>query len=63
MRDVVEIWSKVTRRRLTVVSWHAPFGNWTSIEEATANGTLTVEYANEWATYLEPNGCSYRDAC
>lgn len=37
-------------------------GNWTSVEEATANGVLMAEYSAEWATYLEENGCAYNQA-
>jgi len=39
------------------------FGNWTNVEEATANGVLTAEYSAEWATYLEENGCAYDVGC
>ncbi len=39
------------------------FGDWTSIEEADAGGTLRAQYAREWATYLEANGCTYLDGC
>jgi hypothetical protein len=39
------------------------FGNWTSIEEAEQNGTLTAQYAAEWAAYLEANDCGYDDGC
>jgi hypothetical protein len=39
------------------------FGNWTSIEEAEQNGTLTAQYATEWATYLQANSCAYHDGC
>ena len=39
------------------------FGNWSSVEEAEQNGLLTAQYANGWATYLDANGCTYRDGC
>ncbi len=39
------------------------FGNWDTVEEATANGLLTAQYAVEWATYLTENGCTYLDGC
>jgi len=39
------------------------FGNWTTIEEAQENGELTARYAEEWATYLADNNCSYKDGC
>jgi hypothetical protein len=39
------------------------FGKWTSIEEAEQNGTLTAQYAAEWAAYLEANDCGYDDGC
>ena len=32
-----------------------------TIEEAHANGELRRQYAEEWATYLEENGCTYND--
>lgn len=39
------------------------FGNWSSVEEAEQNGLLVAQYANEWATYLDANGCTYSDGC
>ena len=39
------------------------FGNWSSVEEAEQNGVLTAQYADEWAAFLEGNGCNYRDDC
>ncbi len=39
------------------------FVEWASIEEAEAGGTLKAQYAQEWATYLEANGCTYLDEC
>ena len=39
------------------------FADWASVEEAEAGGTLRAQYAQEWATYLEANGCRYSDAC
>jgi hypothetical protein len=39
------------------------FGNWTTIEEAEQNGTLTAQYATEWATYLQANSCAYNQGC
>ena len=39
------------------------FGNWTTVEEAEQNGVRTARYAAEWATFLEENGCRYRDGC
>lgn len=39
------------------------FGNWTTVEEAQQNGTLTAEYAADWASYLEANSCDYRMNC
>jgi hypothetical protein len=39
------------------------FGRWATIEEAEQNGILTVQYAAEWAAYLEANGCEYDDDC
>jgi hypothetical protein len=33
------------------------FGAWNSVAEAEANGLLNVRYAEEWAAYLEGNGC------
>ncbi len=39
------------------------FGNWTTVEEAKQNGILTAQFADEWAIYLEENGCTYREGC
>lgn len=39
------------------------FGNWTTTEEAEQNGTLTAQYAAEWAAYLQANDCAYDDGC
>jgi hypothetical protein len=39
------------------------FGSWETPEEAEASGTLTAEFAAEWATYLEANDCTYLDGC
>ena len=39
------------------------FGNWTTVQEARQNGTLTAEYAAEWAAYLDANNCNYRLTC
>jgi len=39
------------------------FGNWTTVEEAEQNGILNAQYADDWATYLEANGCTYLDGC
>ena len=41
----------------------AGFGNWTTVDEAEENGILTAQYAAEWATYLNDNGCGYSDGC
>jgi hypothetical protein len=41
----------------------ADFGNWTTIEEAEANGLIFARYAREWAEYLKQNRCTYRDNC
>jgi len=39
------------------------FGSWETVEEAEAAGTLRAQYAEEWAKYLEANGCTYLDGC
>jgi hypothetical protein len=39
------------------------FGSYETVEEAEAAGTLRAQYAAEWATYLEVNGCTYFDGC
>ncbi len=39
------------------------FGNWSSIEEAGETGLLVAEYADEWASYLEENGCTFEESC
>jgi len=33
------------------------FDAWNSIAEAEENGVLTARYAEEWAAYVEANGC------
>lgn len=35
------------------------FGNWSSVEEARERGLLVAQYADQWASYLEDNGCTY----
>ena len=32
-----------------------------TVEEARANGELRRQYADQWAAYLEENGCTYND--
>jgi hypothetical protein len=39
------------------------FGNWSSAEEAREVGVLAAQYADEWAKYLEENGCLFSDGC
>jgi hypothetical protein len=39
------------------------FGSYETVEEADTAGTLSAQYAAEWATYLESNGCTYLDGC
>lgn len=39
------------------------FGSFESAEEAETSGILTAQYAAEWATYLDANGCTYLDGC
>ena len=39
------------------------FGNWSTLREATLHGLLTAQYADDWATYLEENGCGWDEAC
>jgi hypothetical protein len=39
------------------------FGNWTTIGEAQEYGEARARYAQEWATYLADNNCSYKDDC
>ena len=36
---------------------------WDSVEDARAAGLIRAQYAEEWATYLEANGCTYTDGC
>jgi hypothetical protein len=38
-----------------------PFGTWGSVAEAEQAGTLRGRYADEWAAYLDANGCTYQD--
>ncbi len=37
------------------------FGEWTTVEEARETGEATARLANEWAAFLQENGCSYTD--
>ncbi|MEE9534248.1 MAG: hypothetical protein V3W06_07505 [Acidimicrobiia bacterium] len=37
------------------------FGAWDSVAEAEQAGTLRGRYADEWAAYLDANGCTYQD--
>lgn len=39
------------------------FAAWADAAEAEANGALVAEYAAEWASYLEENGCTFLDDC
>jgi len=39
------------------------FAAWADAAEADANGALVAEYAAEWASYLEENGCTFLDDC
>ena len=39
------------------------FGRWESIEQATRGGELRAQYVNEYADYLEANGCSFAAPC
>ncbi len=39
------------------------FGKWTTIEEARRGGTVIAQYATDWATYLEANGCAFDEGC
>jgi hypothetical protein len=41
----------------------AAFASWDSVEEAKAIGAVVAIYAQEWATYLQENDCTYRDGC
>ena len=38
-----------------------PFGTWGSVAEAEQGGILRARYADEWAAYLDANGCTYQD--
>ncbi len=38
-----------------------PITNSSSVEEAELLGRIRSEYAQEWADYLEANGCTYHD--
>ena len=37
-------------------------GGWDSVSEAEQAGTLRARYADEWATYLNAKGCTYRES-
>ncbi len=36
---------------------------WDSVEHARQTGLLQVQFVDEWAAYLEANGCTYTDGC
>lgn len=39
------------------------FGSWSSVEDARQTGIRRAAFAQEWADYLDENGCGYRDRC
>ncbi len=39
------------------------FGNWSTVHEATLHGTLWAKSSEEWAAWLEENGCAYDERC
>lgn len=39
------------------------FRPWSDAEEAEALGALIPQYAGDWASHLETNGCTYLDDC
>ena len=47
------------------MNYPATFGydNWDGVDEARKNGQLTAQYSEEWAAYLEENGCAYDEGC
>lgn len=50
----------VSERSASCDNWA---GSFTSVEKATEQGQLVPQYAQEWAAYLEENGCTYLDSC
>jgi hypothetical protein len=41
--------------------WAIPITHSTSVEEAERFGRIRTEYAEEWAAYMEANGCTFND--
>lgn len=39
------------------------FASWTGLEEAREFGLLIALYAEEWASYLDANGCTFSEGC
>jgi hypothetical protein len=37
-------------------------GGWDSVAEAKQAGTHRARYTDEWAAYLDVNGCTYRES-
>jgi len=53
----------MTRTKFSPSRESGPNQLWETVEEAEAAGTLRAQYAEEWAKYLEANGCTYLDGC
>jgi hypothetical protein len=57
--DPFDMWMAVHHPEVEDLS----FGSFETAKEAEMSGMLTAQYAAEWATYLETNGCTYLDGC
>ncbi len=59
-------WLALNRPEVTCLSWYADDGSCvdtTSVQEIREVGLMVARYAEEWAAYLDENGCGYLDGC
>ncbi len=59
-------WLAANRPEATYLAWYKVNGSChepTSVEEIEEVWRLVAQYAQEWAAYLEVNGCTYLDDC
>lgn len=59
-------WLAANRPEVTCLAWYADDGSCvdtTSVLEIREVGLMVARYAEEWAAYLDENGCGYLDGC
>ena len=59
-------WLATNRPDVTCLAWYADDGfceEPATLEEHREDGRMVAQYAQEWAVYLEENGCGYLDGC